>query len=196
MGGSSWATGVVGLAATAVVVGAVAEVEVLVLSGSFSVVDGLLELVEDVGSVDSVVRVLVAEDVVVLDVDVAVLDVDSDSDVLSLLAPKPNNRRRKVTNGFSCGVADARVAGAATLAAAEAVGASVVVGVVLVGSGVVLVASVLVISGVVSLVVSLGSEVAEVALLDDAAVVDEADVDELSELSLPDDVVRVLVLSS
>lgn len=186
-----------GFAATAVVVGAVAEVEVLVLSDSFSVVDGLLELVEDVGSVDSVVRVLVAEDVVVLDVDVAVLDVDSDSELLSLLAPKPNNRRRKVTNGFSFGVADARVAGAATLAAAEAVGDSVVLAgsdVVLVDSVLVtsvLVASVLVISGVVSLVVSLGSEVAEVALLDD-----EADVDELSELSLPDDVVRVLVLSS
>lgn len=39
--------------------------------------------------------------------------------------------------------------------------------------------------------VLVGFEVAEVALLDD-----EADVDELSELSLPDDVVRVLVLSS
>ena len=33
IGGSSWATGVVGFAATAVVVVAVAEVEVLVLSG-------------------------------------------------------------------------------------------------------------------------------------------------------------------
>ena len=154
------------MAATAVVVVAVAEVEVLVLSDSLSVVDGLLELVEDVGSADSVVRVLVCEDVVVLDVDV--LDVDPDSDLLSSPAPKPNNRRRKLTKGFSCGAADARVAGAATLAAAVAVGDSVVVGAVLVGF-----------------------EVAEVALLDD-----EADVDELSELSLPDDVVRVLVLSS
>lgn len=167
-GGSSWAVGVAGFAATAVVVVAVAEVEVEVevLSDSLSVVDGLLELVDDVCSADSVVRVLVAEDVVVLDVDV--LDVDPDSDLLSSPAPKPNNRRRKLTKGFSCGAADARVAGAATLAAAVAVGDSVVVGAVLVGF-----------------------EVAEVALLDD-----EADVDELSELSLPDDVVRVLVLSS
>ena len=75
------------MAATAVVVVAVAEVEVLVLSDSLSVVDGLLELVEDVGSADSVVRVLVCEDVVVLDVDV--LDVDPDSDLLSSPAPKP-----------------------------------------------------------------------------------------------------------
>lgn len=184
MGGSSWAAGVVGFAATAVVVVAVAEV--LVPSASFSVVDGLLEFVEDVGSADSVVRVLVPEDVVVfgvdvavLDVDVAVLEVDSDSDLLSLLAPKPNSRRRKVTNGFSLGVPDARVAGAATLAVAEVLGDSVVVRAVLLDSEVELVASVL---------VSLGSAV---SLLDD-----EADVDELSELSLPEDVVRVLVLSS